>query len=127
MEFPALVNYVIFSNSQLDASGRVDDVRVRDNMFMIRQTIGKESFEYLIRACKSKNDFAFASYKFKINQMQPWDREIKMYKEMINLNVNKEDRKRGIVKVRDRDPFKNLVIKFLRKPDLNKRKKLCGY
>jgi len=124
MKFPDQVQYVTYLKNDLGAFSSVGVVNDNKNRVQISQMIMKESFDGLMKAAKRNNDFAFTRYSFNSTKYSRWDREIKMYKEMKVLKISKESddmsRKR-------KDPFKGLVIKFLRKPDLKKRMKLCGY
>jgi len=134
MEFPDKVRYVTFTKGRLGDShpvkvNRVDgkvtfakDEIISDSKRVVRQYIGKEFFEYFMIAAQEKVDFAFARYTFN-NTKDTWDREIKMYKEMEKLNDNENDELNSRVK----DPYKGLVMTFLRNPDLEKRKRVCGY
>ncbi len=47
--------------------------------------------------------------------------------EQMVANPNPSITQQGMFEPRSKDPFKNLVIKFLRKPDLKKREDICGY
>ncbi len=118
------------------------------NRVKIKQGIGTGEFERLMNAGQKDNDFAFTRYIFKNNEK--WDREIKMTKGLHKNKLTKEDYNSldeyqlqqqeqmvaspnpsidqpGMFEPRSKYPFKNLVIKFLRRPDLKKREDVCGY
>lgn len=118
MEIPNQVEYVTYLSGALGGYNSVCEEKVGENRVRVRQLIGKDAFDELMKSAQRKNDFAFVSYRFGSNKYSHWQREIKMYKEMEMLKT---------FNVSSRDPFKGLVIKFLRKPDLEKRVKLCGY
>lgn len=136
MEFPDQVNYVTFTKGRLsdkpfpvllvdwvDGAEKVrKEGEVIDCERVVRQFIGKEFFEYFMIAAKDKKDFAFGRYTFK-NTKDTWDREIKMNKEMETLSNNETENPSP----RDKDPYNGLVMNFLRIPDLDKRKRVCGY
>lgn len=123
MEFPMHVEYITFSTMVHGAEGNVNEIDLGNCKVQIRQTIPKDKLLDFRRAAKNDADFAFVRYRFSSIKAGEWDREVKMYKDIEGKMNAVESSTIG----QRKDSFKGLVIKFLRKPDLKKRKKLCGY
>lgn len=129
MEFPEKVEYVTFTQGKLGCSYTVSVDRVdgqpsgtTDCKRVVRQGIGKDFFDdYMIAACDDE-DFAFARYTFK-DSKDTWDREITVNKKkaLVIKSIS------GTPGSETKDPFRGLVISFLRKPDFKKRRTVCGY
>lgn len=130
MEFPEKVEYVTFIKGKLDSRpytvsvDRVDGQPsgTSDCKRVVRQGIGKDNFQYFMIAACDDEDFAFARYTFK-DSKDTWDREITINKkkELVMKSFS------GTPGSEPKDPFRSLVISFLRKPDFKKRRTVCGY
>jgi len=135
MELPDKVRYVTFTRGALTDKAypvtmdREDGGKAAtkngkpvDCKRVIRQYIGKDFFEYFMIAASDEEDFAFGRYASK-DTKDTWDREIKMYNEVETVKNNETE----AFKPTKVDPYKGLVMNFLRKPDLKKRIRVCGY
>lgn len=135
MDFPDRAIYVTFSKGRLGdrypvAMDRMDgkkgfagDDAPVDCKRVIRQFIGKDFFNDFMISAQERNDFAFTRYTFQGGFKDTWDREVRMYKEVEPAGCTDD----SSFHPKTEDPYKGLVMFFLRKPDLKKRKRVCGY
>jgi 3',5'-cyclic AMP phosphodiesterase CpdA len=133
MDLPDRVVYVTYTRGRLGSYAvRLDRADGKtppmwetpvDGMRVVRQYIGKDFFRYFMWAARDEEDFAFVRYTFKDGPNETWDREVHMYNEMEPVTDGDKDASPQ----KEPDPYKRLVLNFLRKPDHEKRKKVCGY
>jgi hypothetical protein len=130
MDFPDKVKYVTFLKEEKDGEIKglrgntpyqVDTHSLSNKKEMVHQKIGKDDFKFLKQASQSNDNYAFAQYFF---YNETWSREIKMYQ---STTVNSQYHSYSDRADYTNDTFQGLVISFNRKPDLDKRKKICEY
>ncbi len=137
--FPDKVQYVTFKEKGLRGKDSLD-VKVKDYKVdkyskkikkfkeynkSVRQSIGKQNFKKFMLAGLSRSDFAFMRYTY-LSTQEKWDREVKIYKDPF-VEYAENEEQQTTFNQRSIDPFRGLLIKFLRKSDSEKRKKICGY
>ncbi|MBU1172927.1 MAG: hypothetical protein KKD44_25485 [Proteobacteria bacterium] len=130
MKLPDKVQYVTFLKGNEEYKGlrgqnpkTVGKIEMGDNKIVFKQEVEKDDFDALFGAARREIDFAFTRYIYFSSPQEEWDREIKMFKEISTINNEKSTRFNS----KQIDPFEGLVVSFVRKPDLEKRMKICGY
>ncbi|MBU0992390.1 MAG: metallophosphoesterase [Proteobacteria bacterium] len=142
MEFPSRVQYVTFSEGELDGGGRVRiEPSEKPYEKIVKQDIVKDSFEGFKDSAKHKEDFAFTRYYFGLNDI--WDREINISKHFLAKAQDwAQKRRTDIINTAEFfssydpeyekthiDEFDGMIIEFRTIPDFEKRKNphVCGY
>jgi hypothetical protein len=131
MDFPDTVQYVTFREQDGETVGlrggtpRPVGKIVKDgNEVYFKQEVMKEDFKFLLWSASRKEDFAFVRYIYNGPPVERWDREILMAQlnDKVSNGYQEFDNSGQTT-----DKIQALVILFNRKPDLKKRKKICGY
>lgn len=132
-ELPSQVEYVTFLNkttlgTEIGIRGKskfnIELITNNKNLCKIKQNITKNEFLLFIAAGQKKKDFRFMRFFFLCSPIEKWDREVTCNKKIVRKTHFKSHKAKFEY---EKDIIKGLVLNFKKKPDLIKRKKICGY
>lgn len=132
MIFPNKLEYITFIKKNLDKEliglrgGGSNNLEISisdSNEVLMRYYIGVDDLDELILAGQQNYNFAFLRYCFFTSPIEYLDVEIVIKKQLakINKSISKKNVENYIEQV------SGLRLKKMKKPNLKKRKKICGY